>query len=392
LGEGDPTPLGYVRTPSEGPAELSFEGGRPLLAGEAADLPLTAAGVGRLRPFDGVRVRWPDGRAGVLETLLGLAGAGVPVHAEDVPAWVKEADPDLAGLLTSWAPGPRDGSLRSVSDLRREEHSVRLRRHAARTARTAVDGTALDGTALDGAASGGAASGRTLPKVSVVMSSKRPHLLGSALAQIARQRHVEVEVLLGLHGVPASHEDVRHALDGYPLPITVVEAETATPFGEVLNQAAARAGGDEIAKWDDDDWYSPEHLSDLLLARSYSGADIVGTTAEFFYLEPLDVTIRRTDYTSEIWSDHVAGGTIFLARAKFQEIGGFEGVSRGVDAQFLKTAHAAGARIYRTQGLGYVLRRSLAAGHTWQLPLAHFLRVASNQWRGFRPSQILEAS
>lgn len=371
LGEGDPTPLGYVRTPSAGAADLAFEDGRPRLAGEAANLPLSAADIVRLRPFDGLRVRWPHGRAGVLETILGLALAGVPVYADDVPAWVEEADAGLAGLLTSWAPGPRDASLRSVSDLRREEHSLRLRRHATRPARP---------------------PGAAVPKVSVVMSSKRPHLLGSALAQIARQRDVEVEVLLGLHGVPASHEEVRRALDGFPLPVTVVEADEATPFGEVLNQAAARAGGDEITKWDDDDWYSPEHLSDLLLARAYSGADIVGTTAEFFYLEPLNVTIRRTDYTSEIWSDHVAGGTIFLARAKFQEIGGFEGVPRGVDAQFLKAAHAAGARIYRTQGLGYVLRRSLAAGHTWQLPLAHFLRVAANQWRGFRPSLILEAS
>jgi hypothetical protein len=370
LGEGDPTPLGYVRTPSAGPADLSFEGGRPVIAGEAANLPLSAADVVRLRAFEGLRVRWPQGRAGVLETILGLAAAGVPVHADDVPGWAEEAAPGLAGLLTSWAPGPRDRSLRSVSDLRREEHSLRLRRHATRS------------TPPSGA----------VPKVSVVMSSKRPHLLGSALDQIARQRHVEVEVLLGLHGVPASHEDVRRAIDGFPLPLTVVEASEATPFGEVLDQVAARASGDEIAKWDDDDWYSPEHLSDLLLARAYSGADIVGTAAEFFYLEPLDVTIRRTDYTSEIWSDHVAGGTILLARSRFQEIGGFEGVPRGVDAQFLKTAHAAGARIYRTQGLGYVLRRSLAAGHTWQLPLAHFLRVAANQWRGFRPSRMLETS
>ncbi|WP_181871178.1 glycosyltransferase family 2 protein [Sphaerisporangium album] len=369
MAEGDPTPLGFTRTPTGGPGELAFRDGRPVFDGEPADLPVTAAAVVGLRPLDGLRVRWPEGRAGVRETISGLAAAGVPVYADEVPAWYKEAEPELAALLSAWAPGPRDPSVRSVSDLRREEHSLRLRRHALR-----------------------APVGRTAPKVSVVMSSKRPELLGTALAQIARQRHVEVEVLLGLHGVPASHPGVRGALESFPLPVTVVEADVATPFGEVLNRAAARAGGDEIAKWDDDDWYSPEHLSDLLMARAYSQADIVGTTAEFFYLEPLEVTVRRTDYTSEVWSDHVAGGTIFLARARFQEIGGFEGVARGVDAQFLKTAHAAGARIYRTQGLGYVLRRSLAAGHTWQLPLAHFLRVSANQWRGFRPSHILEAS
>ncbi|MGW4640094.1 glycosyltransferase family 2 protein [Sphaerisporangium sp. NPDC004334] len=413
MAEGDPTPLGYVRTPTADPGELSFSGARPVLAGRPADAPLTAADIVPLRALPGLRVRWPQAAggaeeasgspgpaeiAGALETIRALARAGVPLHADDAPAWMKQADPVLAGLLASWAPGPRDPSVGSVSDLRREEHSLRLRRHVLRHGN---DGTAGSRGSASAAAAAALAmppapavpavtAAPALPTVSVVMSSKRPALLTSALAQIARQRHVQVEVLLGLHGVPASHQDVRRAVAGFPLPLTLVEADEATPFGQVLHEVAAKAGGDDIAKWDDDDWYSPEHLADLLMARAYSGADIVGTAAEFFYLEPLKVTVRRTDYTSEVWSDHVAGGTIFLAREKYHEIGGFEGVSRGVDAQLLKTAHAAGARIYRTQGLGYVLRRALAAGHTWQLPLAHFLRVSANQWRGFRPSRILE--
>ncbi|MEO3809655.1 family 2 glycosyl transferase [Sphaerisporangium sp. B11E5] len=366
MAEGDPAPLGYLRTPAAEPADLAFERGRPVAAGEAVEPPLTSADVVRLRPYEGLRVVWPGGRDGVLDTVLRLAAAGVPVYADEVPAWVKEADAELAGLLTSWAPPPADASVRSVRDLRREEHSVRLRRHALRTPLTRP--------------------------VSVVMCSKRPHLLGAALGQIARQRHVDVEVVLGLHGVPASHPEVRAAVRAFPLPLTVVEAGGAAPFGEVLRDVAARASGDDLAKWDDDDWYSPEHLADMALARGHSGADIVGTAAEFFYLEPLDLTVRRTDYTSEVFSDHVAGGTIFVSREKYQEIGGFEGVTRGVDSTFLKSAHASGARIYRAHGLGYVLRRTIAEDHTWRLPLAHFLRVAANQWRGFRPSLILEAS
>lgn len=366
MAEGDPAPLGYLRTPAAAPADLAFDGGRPVVAGEVVEPPLTSADVVRLRPYEGLRVRWPGERHGVMDTVLRLAAAGVPLYADEVPAWVKEADAELAGLLTSWGPAPDDTSVRSVRDLRREEHSVRLRRHASR--------------------------GPVTRSVSVVMCSKRPYLLAGALEQIARQRHVDVEVLLGLHGVTASHPEVRAALAGFSGPLTVVEGDAATPFGEVLRDVAARASGDDLAKWDDDDWYSPEHIADMALAREYSGADIVGTAAEFFYLEPLDLTVRRTDYTSEVFSDHVAGGTIFLSRERYQEAGGFEGVARGVDSTFLKSAHAAGARIYRAHGLGYVLRRSLAEDHTWRLPLAHFLRVATNQWRGFRPSRILEAS
>jgi hypothetical protein len=156
-----------------------------------------------------------------------------------------------------------------------------------------------------------------------------------------------------------------------------------------LNRAAERASAELLVKWDDDDWYGPRHLADLLLARSYSEADVVGTTAEFFYLEPLNLTIRRTDYKSELFSPHVAGGTIMMDRSLFKKAGGFAPEVRGVDERLLKTVAAEGGRIYRTHGLGFLIRRSHMVSHTWRLPLAHFVRVSTNQWHGFRPNPIL---
>lgn len=351
--QGTAGAAGFTRTPEHDLAPLRWTADGWSAEGHALD---PAA----LRPLRGLDLAWP-GHQVPLDDVLRLAHAGVPLTSAHVPGWVPE---ELAALLTdrAWLAVRPDGSARCLADLRREEHSVRLRRLAPRPAEP--------------------------PTVSVVMSSKRPHLLGFALRQIARQRHVRVEVLLGLHGIEG-HEAVGKALADFPLPITVVSASPSVPFGELLDRAAARAGGEFIAKWDDDDWYGPEHLADLLLAKRYSGADIVGTAAEFFYLEPLTTMIRRTSYRSEVWTDFVAGGTILLDRSRFP---GFEPLSRGVDAALLKSQQAQGARIYRTHGLGYVLRRSVAGSHTWQLPLAHFLRVQTNQWRGFRPSLLLETA
>ena len=54
-------------------------------------------------------------------------------------------------------------------------------------------------------------------------------------------------------------------------------------------------------------------------------------------------------------------------------------------------SRSAGGRIYRTHGLGYVLRRA-ASGHTWDPGLGHFLdpQRVRDQWRGFHPSSLLE--
>ncbi|MEU5861001.1 family 2 glycosyl transferase [Nonomuraea sp. NPDC047529] len=354
------TPCGFTRTPGKGFARLHWAGGWQVDGGPPE--------VPELHSRRGLEIDWPAAPV-PLDGLTALAGAGIPLTAKDAPAWVPG---DLAALLTDrdWLVEP-DGTARCLADLRREEHSVRLRRLAHRPARTSAG-----------------------PTVSVVMSTKRPALVGAALAQMERQRGVEAEVLLGLHGV--AFEQVRAAVEACSLPVRWVEAEQTVPFGEVLNRAAAPASGDHLAKWDDDDWYGPDHLADLLMARSYAGADVVGTTAEFFYLEPLRATIRRTTfasgaaYPSEVWADHVAGGTILLETAKFREIGGFPALPRAVDLEFLKAAQKIGARTYRTHGLGYVLRRALTAEHTWQLPLAHFVRIATNQWHGFRPSLLME--
>ncbi|MBX6167060.1 MAG: glycosyltransferase [Thermobispora bispora] len=361
------SPMGFMRTPSEGTAELSWQDGRWFAAGRPLGRPLRPDDVAPLRPLRALRVAWPrEPAAYALATIRDLAGAGVPLTADPPPAWVRAADPVLAALIAGWVPEAGDGSPRSVADLRREEHSVRLRRHALR-----AKGLCRD-----------------TPQVAVVMASRRPHLVGRALAQIARQRGADLEVIVALHGYPA--DLVRQALDEFPGTLTVIEADRDTPFGAVLNQAAERSSAGLIAKWDDDDWYGPEHIADLLLAKAYSGADVVGTAAEFFHLEPLNCTIRRTDYSSEVWTDHVAGGTILIDRRLFQEVGGFAPLPGGVDSHLLRAAAAAGGRIYRTHGLGYMLSRSVSGDHTWRLPLAHFLRVATNQWHGFRPSLLLE--
>ncbi|MEU8247515.1 glycosyltransferase [Nonomuraea sp. NPDC048916] len=355
------TPCGFTRTPEKGLARLHWSEAGWKVDGQPPD---PAA----LRPLRGLEIEWPAD-AVPLDGLTRLAAAGVPLTATVAPAW---APADLAALLTdrAWLDHAADGTARSLADLRREEHSVRLRRLAHGSAHT--------------------------PSISVVMSTRRPDMVAGALAQMARQRDVEVEVLLGLHGV--TFERVRQAVEDLPLPVAWIEAPAEVPFGQVLNQAAALASGDYLAKWDDDDWYGPHHLADLVMAAGYSGADVVGTAGEFFYLEPLHATIRRTTfasgaaYRSEVWSDHVAGGTILLSRARFGDTGGFPAQPRAVDRDFLKAASEGGARVYRTHGLGYVLRRTLSDEHTWRLPLAHFLKVATNQWRGFRPSLLLEAA
>ncbi|GAB6984565.1 glycosyltransferase family 2 protein [Nocardioides pyridinolyticus] len=331
--------------------------------------------VGFRRDWDRGPVPLPDGEptpalvAGLRDAQAVLVGPG--------------ADPRMvAGLAMAGVPLVGEGFAEVDLDdpMRREEHSVRLRRAALR------EHSSLGWRQRTGAAAGIRTA--AYPSVSVLLATRRPEQLPFALAQVARQRGVELELVLATHGFEADPAVVREHLGGVPL--TVLPQHRDTVFGDVLRAATDAAAGDVVVKMDDDDWYGPDVIADLLLARHYSGAELVGMPAELVYLEPIRTTVRRRG-PSENFGAVVAGGTMSIDRALLRAVGGFRSVPRHVDARLLEDVRAAGGRVYRTQGLGYVLRRT-AGGHTWDSGLGYFLTRQSlaAQWRGFRPSELLE--
>ena len=212
------------------------------------------------------------------------------------------------------------------------------------------------------------------PTISVLLATRRPALVPFALQMVAAQRHVEVEVIVSLHGggeVSLVEEELRrHGLAGsaFTVPVDV-------PFGAVLQAAVARSHGALIAKWDDDDLYGPEHLLDLVLAQRQTGAALVGKAPEFVYLQSSGTTVWRTPGRAEAPSVGLAGGTFLTPREALASIGGYPPVARAVDHHLKMRLQAAGELVFRTHGFGFVLRRH-GAGHTWEADDERFLGQA----------------
>jgi len=378
-------PMGFLASPTAGAAELVQLGDYWAIRGEGVDrlvIPFTGGitdrDVAKLRQLRAIAIRWGrhTGPVAAVRTIAGLAAAGVPIHAPHVPAWAAGLGSDLIELITTVDPDDLE------DDIRREEHSIRLRRAAMRGHSTQAYWNRLAGTlGLPVSPS---------PKISVLLCTRRHDYIPFALAQIARQRGVEVEVILTLHGIPANLPTVQRAIAGFEHPLTVVEVSRDVTFGEALNRGAAQASGDYLAKWDDDDWYGPEFLADLTMAAHYSGADVVGCLMQQVYLEEINLTIQRPGGESERFSRHISGATLLMNRDTFRAVGGFHPIPRHVDTSFLRVLEAHGGRIYRTHGMNCMVHRR-SAGHTWNQPVTSFIRAASRQWRGFKPGVFIEA-
>ena len=175
-----------------------------------------------------------------------------------------------------------------------------------------------------------------------------------------------------------------------PERVVVRPQDEAVLFGDVLADAVAAADGDLVLKMDDDDWYGPDFVTDLLLARAYSGAEMVGTPAEMHYL--VERTSPSVAATRPSCTRHfVAGGTMLVERGLLREVGSFRSVRQLRRRAADRGVQRAGAATYRTHGLGYLLRRN-ASGHTWQVDDDYLLdpaRVAEIR-PGFAPSRLLE--
>jgi hypothetical protein len=288
----------------------------------------------------------------------------------------------VAFLCMAGVPVVQEGSEMHVdlSDpLAREEHSVVQRRAAHAEYSKAAWRRRVAGRAGVRVAAE--------PAVSVVLATRRPEMLGFALRQVRRQAGVDLQLVLATHGFEPDPGEVR---EHGPDRVVVRPQDSSVLFGDVLNAATQAADGDLVLKMDDDDWYGRDFVADLLLARSYSGAEMVGTPAELHYLVEKDVTVRR-GHRAELYAPFVAGGTMLIERGLLRAVGGFRSVRRYVDAQLVAAVQRAGAATYRTHGLGYLLRRN-ATGHTWQVDLDYLLdpaRVAEIR-PGFAPSRLLD--
>jgi len=224
----------------------------------APDLPTPEDRIEAARAALAVRIDRIDGLASA-QRLVEFTAAGVPVlldEASGAEAWLGAS---LAAAVTTV-----DADC-LVDPTERERASVAQRRaalaHHTLPARLRQVRRAAGLPVL------------SEPSVSVVVATNRPAMVERIIAIVAAQDHPNTELVLALHGDGFGNTDLT-APGG--LEVTALRFPAETIFGDALSEASSVASGEWIAKMDDDDWYGAEHLTDLALAASYSGADLVG--------------------------------------------------------------------------------------------------------------------
>lgn len=343
--------------------------GEVVALGPVSLLPPGAEAHRRVRPGDLRRLRrahhledvaafHPD-PASRARLLTRLAAAGVVLRLAD-------GGPGLRPLLGGELHRLMTADARGSDPAARERASVRMRRAALRNRAVAAG---------------------AVPSLSVLLPTRRPEFLPWALDAVRRQTYPRLELVLALHGDGFDAVEPIIAAAGLPPSVEVksVRIPAEEPLGAALDAATRASSGSLLAKMDDDDLYGADHLWDLVLARQYSRAQLVGKMAEFVYLAESDRALRRRWGRPERWWTPLAAGAHLISRADLLRVGGWPRAPRGIGTELERAVlrHAGG--VYRAHGLGYVLVRH-GLGHTWRRGDAYFLRSAAWIAPGWNPS------
>lgn len=319
------------------------------LVGRADDLALAPD---RPAPFVSLRPTGADEAAVAVRVLELLVQGVLPVVPDQLL--------DTLPLSSAVRAGLRATRAQPATPWSAERDSVRLRRAALQ----------------DHTVAGQRCRGRS---VTVVMVTRRPTFLGHALEQVLQQTHPRLELIVVGHGIdPARAIDQRHRSG--PVALRTAQVPADRTLGDGLRRATELASGELLLKMDDDDWYGPHLVSDLVLALEVSGADLAGSAMDFVYLAALGLTIRR-GAASERFGSHVSGATLLLRRDDLAAVGGWPRVPRAVDSRLLDAIRVAGGSHYAMHGFGYLVHRHLE-GNTFTAADAWFLGGCLAQWPG----------
>ena len=213
------------------------------------------------------------------------------------------------------------------------------------------------------------------PSVSMLLVTNRENHLPGIVELLSKQTYPNLELVLLTHGFELDPHIGAH-LTELPFPALTRSVPATLNLGEVLNAASSLAGGDLITKIDDDDYYGPEHVWDLVTARMFSGAQLVGKTLDNIYLASENVTLFRPTYAAEKYANFVAGGTMLISQSDLREVGGWRPVPKSVDLALIERVTEHGGLVYRTHGHGYIYVR-----HAQDSPVVNTSEVSDSHFR-----------
>lgn len=204
--------------------------------------------------------------------------------------------------------------------------------------------------------------------VSVITCTNREQFIENIFNNYNQQEWSQKELIIVLNNNSLDITEWSKKAANYK-GISVYQVDEDQNLGACLNFGVSQAKYDYIAKLDDDDYYSPYYLTDMMHAFEDSKVDIVGKKAFFIYFESKQRLVLKFPDLQNRFFYHVAGATLVVKKKVFDDISFRTNVTAGSDALFLIDCLEKGFKLFASDKFNYIcIRRTDQNSHTWKIP------------------------
>lgn len=204
------------------------------------------------------------------------------------------------------------------------------------------------------------------PGVSIIVATAKLKYIDNIFSNYARLIYPDTELIIILNKNKLNINDYSMKSIGIKN-VRIFQLDESCTLGECLNYGIEQARYDYISKMDDDDYYGPNYLTDLMNVFKYTDAKVTAKVSRFIFFEHINVLgIFLPNYENKFVSSDVAGGTLTFKKEVFNKVR-FRNMNCAEDREFCLDCHSAGIKVYSADKYNYIyIRHNDLKQHTWK--------------------------
>lgn len=204
------------------------------------------------------------------------------------------------------------------------------------------------------------------PGVSVITCTNRPEFMNRLFRNYDRQRWRNKELIIILNRDSMNMQDYRKKAH-HSQNVEIYRLPEKWSLGKCLNYAIRKAKYEFVAKFDDDDLYSPYYLKESIQAIVKKNADIAGKPTYYTFLSGKKQLILRYPHIKGKSVKRISGATLVARKNVFDRVK-FESISVAEVTRFIKSCRAKGLKLASTGRYNFAaIRRKNLDSHTWKI-------------------------
>lgn len=208
------------------------------------------------------------------------------------------------------------------------------------------------------------------PMASIITATKRSKNFENILKNFNQQNYMNKELIIIVNSSEKNFVAAKEFFHAAPN-VRVFHLSPENNIGACLNYGLSLARGEFWQKMDDDDWYAPNYLKDMILSWGAMKSDIVGKPLSFIYFEEDDsLHVRRSSRNRNLYgsNEYCSGATLAGSINSARQLPFSTSIRSSVDSMFLESCFRVGYKVLLSDCFNMcVFRSEDTSSHTWQI-------------------------